>query len=143
MGLFGDVDASEIPDDPFHVDPGTYLCTVSQAVIRETRDQTKKGVAINYEINEEDSEFNGMRIQEWKNLHTEGPFDGDQKQDNARIKQRLLALGVPEGVMNDDPDEWLKNLEGVEVYVTVVENTSTDGTRKYTNVVKTQLLSDS
>lgn len=140
MGLFGDVDASDIPDDPFYVAPGTYLCVVSDAQIREKKDGSGSGLAINYEITEPESDFNGMRIQEWKNRHTGSDLDSGQRQDNARIKQRLLALGVSESLMNEDPDEWLTGLIGVEVYVTVTENYSKDGTRKYTNVQNTRLV---
>ena len=142
MGLFGDVDASEIPDDPFYVAPGTYRCMVTEATIREKNDHTGYGLALNYEITEEDNDYNGMRIQEWKNLHR---ADGDsltkdQRTDNSRVKQRLLSLGVPESVMDSEDTDWLNDLKDVEVYVTVFERPSNDGTRKFTNVSQVKLV---
>jgi hypothetical protein len=100
---------------------------------------------LNYSITEEGNDYNGSRIQEWKNLHQ--PKDGeeltkDQRTDNARVKQRLLSLGVPEDVMNQSDTSWIDNLKGIEVYVTVFERPSSDGTRKFTNVGQVKLLNE-
>lgn len=140
MGLFGDVDASSIPDDPWYVAPGTYLCVVEDAAIRDKKDQTGQGLALNYSIVEEDNDYTGMRIQEWKNLPNGDSDSKDARTDRSRVKQRLLSLGVPEDVMNSDDTDWLKDLIGVEVYVTVFERASQDGTRTYTNVGNVKLV---
>lgn len=140
MGIFGDTDASEIPDDPFYVEPGTYTCVITEAVVRNKKNSEEQGLSLTYVIQDEDSDYKGSRVQEWKNVWP-NVENAQQRQDNARVKQRLLSLGVPEAVMNDDPAEFLETLKGVECYVTVKESVQEkDGVKRtFTNVTYTSV----
>lgn len=144
MGLFGDEDAANIPDDPFYVAPNTYKAVVTEAVDRELKDGSGNGVSLVYTIEEPESEYDGMRVSEFKKRY-EKPRDeltAQQRQDNSRLKQRLLQLGVPESEMNNEVKDILDGLVGIEVFVDVVEGSNKEGTKTYTNVSKVSLPDD-
>lgn len=137
MGLFGDVDAADIPEDPFHVDDGTYLSVLTEvkAVVRTSDGQ--HGLAFKWTITEEDSEFEGNTLNDWKNYYpelTEKDLTSDIKKDLSRLKQRLTQIGVPEeemGRFNENFDDYI----GTEAYVTVKNTTDTrDPSKKYRNI---------
>lgn len=137
MGLFGDTDASEVPDNPFYVAPDTYFCKLTEINRVEKKDGSGEGLAFKWVIQEDDSEYNGNNLQDWKNIYPGISADEvtpDIRKDNARLKGRLVELGVAEDEMND----FLDNLEqyvGLEAYVTVTETTDkNDATKKYTNI---------
>lgn len=136
MGLFGEVDATEVPDNPFYVAPDTYLCTLAEANRVEKKDGSGEGLAFKWVI-EDEGEFQGNNVQDWKNIHpgiSEDEVTPDIRKDNARLKGRLLEMGVPESEMNDLLDN-LNDLVGIQAYVTVVETTDkNDPTKTYTNV---------
>jgi hypothetical protein len=142
MALFGDIDAAEIPEDPFHVDDGTYLSVLTEvkAVVRNSDGQ--HGLAFKWTIIEEDSEFEGNTLNDWKNYYpdlTEEDLTPEIKKDLSRLKQRLTQLGVPEEEMNN----FIENFEdytGTEAYVTVKNTTDTkDPSRKYRNITFVRL----
>lgn len=142
MGLFGDVDASEVPDNPFYVAPGTYFCTLAEANRVEKKDQSGEGLAFKWVINEPDSEYHNNNLQDWKNIYpgiTEAEVTPDIRKDNARLKGRLVEMGVPEEEMNSLLDN-LDSLVGLEAYLTVTETTDkNDPTKKYTNINKVRI----
>lgn len=139
--LFGDIDPEEIPNDPNHVDPGTYECEVTRAQFVTTNDG-RHGLSLQYTITD-DSDFHGTPIREWKIFYpgiTSDELTPEIRKDLSRLKQRLLSLGVPEAAQNSlDPKELL----GIRCNVTVYEGTNrNDPTRKYTNVQTVSLLED-
>lgn len=137
MGLFGEVDAAEVPDNPFYVAPDTYFCVLTEANVVDKKDGSGQGLAFKWAIQDEDSEYHGNNIQDWKNIHPDVTADEitpDIKKDNSRLKQRLLEMGVSESEMNSLLDD-LESLVGLEAYVTVTESTDkNDPTKVYTNV---------
>lgn len=142
MGLFGDKDAAEIPDNPFYVAPDTYMCVLAEVNRVEKNDGTGEGLSFKWVIEDEDSDYNGNNVQEWKNIYpnvTEDEITPDIRKDNSRLKQRLSQIGVPESAM----DELLDNLDdlvGIRAYVTVKEVADKkDPSKKYTNIVKVAL----
>ncbi len=142
MGLFGNIDASEIPEDPFHVDDGTYLSVLTEIKAVQRNSDGQHGLAFKYTITEEDSDFEGNTLNDWKNYYpdlSEDDLTQDVKKDLARLKQRLNQLGVPE----EDMDEFLENFDqyiGTEYYVSV-KNTQDqkDPSKKYRNVTHVRL----
>lgn len=145
MGLFGDVDISEVPEDPFFVEDGTYLSILTEikAVVRESNGQ--HGLAFKWVVTEDDSEFNGSQLQDWKNYYpdiTEADLTKDIRTDMSRLKQRLTQIGVAEDDMNsfvEDAEQYI----GTEAYVTV-KNTpdKTDPSKKYRNITFIRLPED-
>lgn len=115
MGLFDDLDVASAADDPFKVADGWHPATLTKVEIKDTRDMTKKGLALEYEIT--GGENKGSTISEWKNYPR--PADpknptADEKRDLAFIKARLLSLEVPETKMNSlNPEDII----GTEVYI--------------------------
>lgn len=140
-GLFGDVDAAEVPNDPFYVAPDTYYCKLVEANKVEKKEEKGGGygLAFKWQIDEPDSPYNGNHIQDWKNIYPDvsaSEMTADIRKDNSRLKGRLLQMGVPESEMNDLLDN-LDSLIGLEAYVTVVESTDKhDPEKKYTNINK-------
>lgn len=136
-GLFGKLDASEIPDDPFHVDDGTYLSVLQEVKAVQRNSDGQNGLSFKFAIVEEDSEFEGNTVQSWKNFYpdlTEDDLTPDIKKDLSRLKQFLTQLGVPE----EDMDAFVENTDdyiGSEYYVTV-RNTAdkADPSKKYRNI---------
>lgn len=137
MGLFGEVDATEVSDNPFYVAPDTYFCTLSEVSRVEKKDGSGEGLAFKWVITDDDSEYNGNNLQDWKNIHpdvSEADLTPDIRKDNARLKGRLLEMGISEEQMNDLLDN-LDDLVGLEAYVTVVETPDkNDPSKKYTNI---------
>lgn len=134
--LFGDVDAADIPDDPFYVAPGTYDCTVIDAAFVERKDHQGHGLSIKYQINESESEYDGNTIQEWKNVYpnlTPEEITPEIKRHLSFVKQRLSQLGVPPAEQNGILDN-VTDLIGIECVVTVTETPSKEGDRVFTNV---------
>lgn len=142
MGLFGDIDAHEIPEDPFHVDDGTYLCVLTEIKAVKRNSDGQDGLAFKWTITEEDSEFEGNTLNDWKNFYpelTEEDLTSDIKKDLSRLKQRLTQIGVPE----EDMDKFIESFSdyvGTEAYVTV-RNTvdNKDPSKKYRNVTFVRL----
>ena len=137
MGLFGDTDAAEVPDNPFYVAPDTYFCTLAEVNRVAKKDGSGEGLAFKWVIDEPESEYNGNNLQDWKNIYpdvTEADVTPDIRKDNARLKGRLVEMGISEEQMNDLLDN-LEDLVGLQAYVTVIETTDkNDPSKKYTNI---------
>lgn len=138
MGLFGDADVAEIPDDPFHVDDGTYLTALTEVKAIQTNADGQDKLVLKFSILDE-GEFYGNSVQDYKNFYPDATdeeieADPDKKKDLARLKQRLASIGVPVEEMNsfmENHEDYLQN----EYFVTV-KNTAdkTDPDKKYRNV---------
>lgn len=142
MGLFGDVDAAEVPDNPFYVAPDTYRCVLAELNRVEKKDGSGEGLAFKWVIEDEDSEYNGNQIQDWKNIYpdvTSDELTPEIRKDNARLKQRLIELGLSEDEMNGLLDN-LEEYVGTVAFVTVTETADRKNPeKKYTNVQKIQI----
>lgn len=136
--LFGDVDASEVPDDPFYVAPDTYDCILTEANLVEKKDQSGHGLAFKWVIEDDDSEYHGNQIQDWKNVYpdiTSDEITPNIRKDMSRLKARLTEMGVAEEDMGGLLDN-LDDLVGIRAFVTVTESRVVkDGEEKvYSNV---------
>jgi hypothetical protein len=142
MGLFGDTDVADIPDNPFYVAPGTYPCVLAEISIQSTKDQSGQGLTLKWVIEDEDSEYHHQNLQEWFNIYPDVAQDEvttNMKKDLSRLKMRLTSLGVPLEEMdsfNEDKDEYI----GTHAFVTCIERPDkNDPDTKYTNVTKVSL----
>lgn len=147
MGLFGDIDATEVSDNPFYVAPDKYKCVLTEASLMEKKDQSGYGLSLKWVIEEEDSEYDGMNLSEWLNVWPNGLSDEEQsdpkvKAAMSRTKQRLVQMGLDNDQMNTLlDDDNLDLLVGMEAYVEVVETTDkNDPDKKYSNVRKVERI---
>lgn len=139
MGLFGDIDVSEVPDNPFYVAPGTYECVLTEANRVEKKDGSGEGLSIKWVIEDEDSDYDKQGVQDWFNIYpdiTSDEVTPNIKKDMSRLKQRLSQMGLAESDMNtflDDLDEYV----GMKARVTVKETPDKNNPDiVYTNIVK-------
>lgn len=145
MGLFGELDASDIPENPFYVAPDTYYCVLTEANVVDKKDSTGQGLSFKWVIENDDSEFNGMNVSDWFNIYpdiTQDEMTPKIRQDMSRLRQRLTQMGLTTEEMNDlDSDASAREeLIGMHAYVTVKETTDKQDPEKvYTNIVKVSL----
>lgn len=145
MGLFGNLDAADIPDNPFYVAPGTYPAVLTEAKIQAKKDGSGSGLSFKWIIEDEDSEYNGQNISDWQNLPPE-----DLTQDGmtpairgalSRLKQRLTQMGLTDQEQDDllEPGN-LDQLIGMKADVTVTESADkNDPAKIYTNISKIEI----
>lgn len=156
MGLFGELDANDVSDDPFYVAPDVYQSVLTEMVLRTSNDGEKVGLSFQWTIEEEESEFAGNSISEWVNVYLNSSMEEAAgavtvKRDRARLKSRLQQLGMSNEEMNDILDEDGElNEEIVATYigtVAFVEITESKGKganegKVYTNIKKVTLPED-
>lgn len=147
MGLFGDVDASEVPDDPFFVPADTYLCILAEATIQDTK-TGGQGLSLKWVIEDEDSDYVGNNISDWHNIYSaEFLAENEISEANVRrsrsnMKKRLLELGVTEDEMNEI-HENLDTLVGKTAHITTVETPDKqDPDKVWVNIRKVELVDE-
>lgn len=147
MGIFGDLDIDEIPDNPFWVKAGDYLALVSNAYFTFSEKKNVNQLVICYTISSEDSDYYGAEVRDYFdyypdiNKETLQNLPGDERRKIvgalSAIKRRLC--GQPDqkrrglGVDPADLDgKWEPNsIVGLEVELGVVNRGEND---EYTNV---------
>jgi hypothetical protein len=101
MSIFGQLDAAAIPTNPYWVEQGEYSAEVTKAFYKENRDGQRQ-LVIEYTINEENSQFNNFKVQQYfglvdPDMTLEGlsllPPDEQKKirQSNAALKRTLCG----------------------------------------------------
>lgn len=147
MGLFGDMDAADIPENPYYVAPGTYYCVLSKAERVEKKDKSGEGLSFTWVIEYEDSEYNGNQVQDWKNIYpdlTSEEITPNIRKSLSFLKQRLTEMGLsPEEQNNLLEPGALDELIGLHAYVEIVETTDrSDPDKKYSNVKSVSLYDE-
>jgi hypothetical protein len=143
MGLFGEIDAADIPENPFYVAPDTYKCVLAEAGIVDKKDNSGQGLSFKWVIEEEESDYNGQNISDWKNIYPD--LTADEKtakitQDLSRLRQRLTEMGLTTEEMNDLDAAALDELIGMQAWITVKESTDkNDPDKVYSNITKVSL----
>jgi hypothetical protein len=146
MGIFGDLDAEQIPDNPYWVSAGEYTALVTNAYFQKTK-AGKDQFIIVYTITDEDSEYFNQNVQDWFEYYPEitgemlEKLSATEKQQVRRalaaIKRRLCGTPGTErkglGVDPVDLDEnWdPKSILNTEVIVAVSNGGSNN---EYVNV---------
>lgn len=143
--LFGDVDAADVPDDPFYVAPDTYLCVLSEAAIVDTQ-TGGKGLSLKWVIEDEDSDYVGQNISDWHNIYWDEYIsdhdvsEAQVRRSRSNMKKRLLDIGVAEEDLNNI-HENLDDLVGITAYITTVETPDkNDPDKKWVNIRKVELV---
>lgn len=141
MGLFGDLDASEIPADPFFVEQGTYHAVLSEASVVTPEDVDKnKGISCKWVIDDE-SDYAGKSVSDWLAIFPDiDPSEVTPKVKTAmsRTKQRLTQMGVTDEQMETLlDDDNLGDLVGLEADIHVTNTPDkNDPDRIFTNIRK-------
>jgi len=148
-GLFGELDAEEVSDNPFYVAPDIYNCTLIELNRVEKKDGTGEGLSFKWQVEDPDSDYEGSTISEWINIYPEltaANVTQATRRDQARLKQRLTQMGLTAEEMNlllDDDN--LDKYVGMVAFIDVVEqkdkNFAENG-KIYTNVRKVILPED-
>lgn len=145
MGLFGELDAAEVSDNPFYVAPDVYQCILAEANRVQKKDGSGEGISFKWVIEDEESDYFGSNVSDWLNIYPE--VTGDDvtakiKQSNARLKSRLQEMGlsaIEMDVLLDDDN--LEMLVGMAAHVTVSESHDKNEPDKvYTNVRKVEIF---
>lgn len=135
--VFGDLDTTQIGDDPYYTKPDTYwaICTDFKNIT--SKDGSEQAV-ITWTIDEPDNEYHGNNIQEYYPLFPGRKWEeytADEKKRTKYFKKRLREAFD----LSETQIQALKfsDLIGIGAYITLVENPSkTDETKKYINVNK-------
>ena len=152
-GLFGDLDAAEVSDNPFYVAPGIYKCVLTEISLPAKKDGGH-GLAVKWTVEDEEAdEYNDSTLNQWANVYlTEDEVaEADAKavkRDRANVKRMLTDIGMSNDEMNniiDDDNELNQSVVdeyiGIEAYLTVKETADkNDPDKKYSNVSKVVLL---
>lgn len=95
MSIFGNLDAANIPTNPFYVEAGTYSAQVSKAEYSTNRDGVRQ-LRIEYIIDDEDSEYLDSRVTQYFNLVaadlTQEAFELLPIEEKRRIRKNLASL---------------------------------------------------
>ena len=155
MGLFGDLDAADVSDNPFFVPADVYTCQLTDFKLKESN-SGGYGLSFVWTIQEDDSEYDGNNVSEWINVYIKDSDAKDAaalKRDRARLKSRLTAIGMSTEEMNklavevddkfvideDIADQYI----GVMALVTVVNTPDkNDPDKIYVNIRSISLSED-
>lgn len=132
MGIFGELDADEIPDNPFWIAKGEYTAFISNAYFHWNEKREQEQLVICYKISDSDSKYYKREARDFFDVYRnltreewEAMSESEQAQierSNGAIKRRLHGqpnkgypgLGVDLADLDDsewDPKESLVNKE--------------------------------
>lgn len=154
MGLFGDLDANEVSDNPFYVAPGMYNAILTEASRVQKKDGTGEGLSFKWVIEEDESDFDGSSLSDWLNIYPEvteamlNDMDKDEarliRMANARLKKRLTEMGLSTSEMNVLlEDDNLDTHIGLQAMLVVTETKDkNDPDKIYTNIKEVRPLDE-
>lgn len=145
MGLFGDIDANDVADDPFFVPAGTYESVLTDASLyTPDGEETPTAIFFTWTIDDEDAEdYNGNSVSDRCAVFPE--ITSDEVTPKIRkafsfTKSRLKEMGLDEDDMNgllDNDGEKLEEYVGLEATIQVRNSTDkNDSEKKYSNIQK-------
>lgn len=139
MSLFGNLDATEVNDDPFYIEPNTYKAVCIDAVVKQANDGSN-ALILKWQIDEPSSDFHEKTLTDYFTLVDQNAawedLDGKQKDKVKFLKRRLRrGFGISEGEINSvKPSDLIGN----EAYLQIVEGEGKKGTanegKKFTNI---------
>lgn len=91
MSIFGNLDTSNIPDDPFLIPPNTYWCIVTESTMVE-KDDGNVQFTIKWTIDDPSSDYHGKNLSEFYTIYPGTSWDdltGRQKESYTWLKRRL------------------------------------------------------
>lgn len=95
MGLFGKLDAANIPSNPFFIEKGDYSATVTKALFKANREGARQ-LVIEYTIDDEDSEYLDKKASQYFTLPdadmTPEAFELLPSEEKKRIRATLSSM---------------------------------------------------
>ena len=88
MSLFGKLDAASINTNPYWVEKGEYSAEVTKAEFKQNRDGDRQ-LSIVYTITDEDSQFNGSKVNQFYTLPSEDMTEEDMTRLPAEDQRKL------------------------------------------------------
>lgn len=136
MSIFGNLDTTQIDDNPFYTKPDTYWAICTEAVEKKNEDGQVQAV-ITWTIDEPDNEYHHNNIQEYYGLWPEKSWDGSdpnkepytaEEKKATKFFLRRLRRGF------DLSEEELQKvnyseLVGKGAYITLRETKGKEGTK--------------
>lgn len=110
-----DIDVDDIPDNPNHLPEDTYICRVAKAVLKPTANKDKIGLTISYQIIE--GPYRTMfPFTEWLHVPRKSEIETEEDKvkaarNNAKLKQRYIAFGIPADEFKSTTPQDLLNRE--------------------------------
>jgi len=95
MGIFGKMDAENIPSNPFWIEKGEYSAEITDAKYKTNRDE-KRQLVIDFTINDEDSQYNDQKVSKYFDLvdteMTQEAFELLPAEEKKAIRRNLSSL---------------------------------------------------
>jgi len=139
VSLFGNLDAAEVNDDPFYIEPNTYKAVCVDAVVKETTDGSN-ALILKWQIDEPASDYHEKNLTDYFTLVDQNAvwedLDGKQKDKVKFLKRRLRrGFGISESEINSVKPS---DLIGREAFLQIVEGQGKKGTanegKTFTNI---------
>lgn len=139
VSLFGNLDAAQVNDDPFYIEPNTYKAICIDAVVKEGNDGSN-ALILKWQIDEPSSDYHEKSLTDYFTLVDQDAawedLDGKQKDKVKFLKRRLRrGFGISESEINSVKPS---DLIGKEAYLQIVEGEGKKGTvnegKKFTNI---------
>lgn len=139
VSLFGNLDATEVNDDPFYIEPNTYKAICTDAVVKEAN-TGDMALILKWQIDEPDSDYYEKTLTDYFTLVPQDAawedLDGKQKDKVKFLKRRLRrAFGISEGAINEVKPS---DLIGAVAFLQIVEGQGKKGTanegKTFTNI---------
>lgn len=146
FSVFGELDVTEISDDPFHIDENTYNWVITKAGYKDTKDSdgiTKTNVVVTITVDDTESEFHGKPLTQWHRVFPKlsrsayRELDADDKatvdQAMSNTKLALRGYGLNESELNQLKRDTASDLLVGREFVADLAITERDG-KKYKNL---------
>lgn len=131
MSIFGNLDTTQVSDNPFYVKPDTYWAVCTDAVVKQSEEGTTS-LVITWTIDEPDNEFHHKNQQEYFGLFPERngvweDYTPEEKTATKWLKRRLRrAFDLSESEVDSVA---VSELIGKGAFITLKESKGKEGTK--------------
>lgn len=95
MSIFGELDAANIPSNPYFIEKGDYPAVISKAEFKTSRDGQRQ-MTIEFTIDDSESEFNDQKITKYFNLvaadMTAAKLEALPAEEKAKVRKANASL---------------------------------------------------
>jgi hypothetical protein len=132
MSIFGNLDTTEIGDNPFYTKPDTYWALCTDAVQKVSEDGTQTQLVITWTIDEPDNEYHGNNVQEYYSLFPEYEGDWSRYSPDEKKATKFLLSRLRRGF--DLSESEMQTVEysqliGKGAFITLKESKGKEGTK--------------
>lgn len=140
MSIWGEADASKIPDDPFKIEPNWYKAICSECFTKELdKVEGLQELVIKWKIKDSGSRFDGLPVRDNNRFYARDTeeLDGEQQQRNSFTKMKIRNAFdlTPDEINTFTPKQGL----GKIAYIEVVNNSDKNNSDIIYNNVRSTL----